>query len=131
MKSYLSGSRYLWLASLVVLIWSCEPSLKVSNDYDKSITFTQYKTFAMYGSADEHESISQLNHDRIVKAIRSELIKKGFQEAASSPDLLVHPVTIFKDKVAVSSSTDYYGYGGVYRPYYWGRRYGYYVHDQL
>jgi hypothetical protein len=120
MKSYLSTAKFLWLALFAVLGWSCEPSLKVSSDYDKSVSFGQFKTFSVSSSPEEHESISQLNHDRIVNAIRSEMIKKGFQEASASPDLVVHPVTIFKDKVSVSSTTNYYGYGGVYRPYYWG-----------
>jgi len=120
MKSHFLPAKMLGLIFLIAFAWSCEPSLKVSTDYDKSITFGQYKTFSMYTSDQKDESLSQLNHDRIVNSIRSEMTKKGFQETSSSPDLLVHPVTIFKDRMAVSSTTNYYGYGGAYRPYYWG-----------
>lgn len=66
------------------------------------------------------DAISQLNQQRIIAAIREELIKKGLQENVGSPDLLVNATAIFKNKIAVNSNTNYYGYGGVYRPYYWG-----------
>src|ERR1700742_2945092 len=99
---------------------SCGPSLKVSSDYDKTANFQQYKTFAIYKSDKGNDAISQLNQQRIINSIRNEMIKKGFQETGSDPDVLVNTVAILKDRVAVSSSTDFYGYGGYYRPYYWG-----------
>jgi Domain of unknown function (DUF4136) len=109
----------LALLFIALISFGCEPSLKVSSDFDKSADFTRYKTFSLYKAENINEQISQLNQDRIKNAIRSEMVKKGFQETNSSPDLLVNPVAIFKDKVAVSSTTNYYGYGGVYRPYYY------------
>jgi hypothetical protein len=119
MKAYLSFNRLLPLAILIIAM-SCGPSLKVNTDYDKSVNFTSYKTFALYKADEIHEGISQLNKDRIANAIKSEMIKKGYQENVSSPDLLVNPVAIFKDRTSVSSTTNYYGYGGMYRPYYGG-----------
>ena len=119
MNRYLSGNR-LALIIVVIMASSCESSLKVSSDFDKSINFGQYKTFAIYHDAKSSDAISQLNQDRIVNAIRSEMTKKGFTEAASSPDLFVNSVAILKDKTSVTANTNYYGYGGYYRPYYWG-----------
>ena len=29
-------------------------------------------------------------------------------------------VAVLKDRVSVTANTNYYAYGGVYRPYYWG-----------
>jgi len=117
MKKFLQIGEFV---ALTIICISCGPSLKVSSDYDKSANFSQYKTFSLYKSDSLHESISQLNQDRIFNAVKSEMSKKGFQESSSNPDLLVNVVAILKDRVAVSSTTDYYGYGGVYRPYYWG-----------
>jgi hypothetical protein len=119
MKNFF-GTQGLIAIIVVIAITSCGPSLKVTTDYDKNANFSQYKTFAIYHAEQLNESISQLNQTRILNAIRSEMVKKGFQETTSGPDLLVNPVAIFKDRVSVSSNTNYYGYGGTYRPYYWG-----------
>jgi hypothetical protein len=110
----------LWMIAMLVAIYSCAPSLKVTSDYDKQVDFAKYKTFSLYQDAKISDAISQLNHDRVINAIKSEMVKKGYQENAASPDVLVNAVAIFKDKVSVSATTDYYGYGGFYRPYYWG-----------
>jgi len=105
---------------MTVIIASCESQLKVSSDYDKSVDFNQYKTFSLYHDEKSSTAISQLNQDRVVNAIRSEMVKRGFTESSSSPDLLVNSVAIFKDKQSVTANTNYYGYGGYYRPYYGG-----------
>jgi hypothetical protein len=46
---------------------------------------------------------------------------KGFIENTSNPDLKVNAVSILKNKTQVTANSNYYGYGGMYRPYgYWG-----------
>ena len=107
-------------AVLIVTALSCGPGLKVTTDYDKQADFKKYKTFALYTPENIHDAISQLNRDRIIAAIKNEMTKRGLQEASSSPELLVNPVAIFQDRASVSANSNYYGYGGVYRPYYWG-----------
>lgn len=103
------------------LIYSCSPTVKVTTDYDHAANFGAYKTFAIYDLKAKEGQINQLNVDRITKAIRAELTNKGFTETTSDPDLKVNAVTILKNKTSVSSNTDFYGYGGMYRPYgYWG-----------
>jgi hypothetical protein len=109
------------LPLVLALFYSCSPSVKVTADYDHEVNFSQYKTFAFYDLKAQEGQISQLNADRITKAIRAELITKGFTETTDTPDLKVNAVTILKDKTSVSANTDFYGYGGMYRPYgYWG-----------
>jgi len=117
MKKYLQISMLLAIAAYLI---SCGPSLKVTHDYDKSVNFDQYKTFALYKSDSIHDAISPLNQQRIVNAVKDEMVKKGFQENTSNPDVLVNITAVLENRVAVSSTTDYYGYGGMYRPYYWG-----------
>ncbi|MBO9573881.1 MAG: DUF4136 domain-containing protein [Chitinophagaceae bacterium] len=114
------GLLLLPALAFLLILSSCSPSLKVTTDYDKNVSFSNYKTYSFYQNEKGGSAISELNQERILNAIRTEMGKKGFQENSSSPDLLVNQVTILKDKVAVSSTTDYYGYGGVYRPYFWG-----------
>jgi hypothetical protein len=107
------------LLFFTILIAACGSSLQVTSDYDKSANFTQYKTFSLY-KGERMDAISELNSRRITEAIRNEMVQKGFQETDTNPDLLVNPVAILKDRTSVSANTNYYGYGGVYRPYYWG-----------
>lgn len=109
----------VWTAAVLCLA-SCAPSLKVNTDYDKSADFSKYKTFTLYQSDSSNSAISQLNQERIKNAVIAAMQSKGLTLASGTPDLYVNTVTILKDKVALSSNTDYYGYGGVYRPYYWG-----------
>ncbi len=106
---------FLFCLSTVLFI-ACGSSLKVSSDYDKSVNFSSYKTFNFY-NLKTTGSVSQLNADRIANAIKAELIRKGLKETTQNPDLMVNAVTILKDKQEVTATTNYYGYGSVYRPY--------------
>jgi len=101
------------------IIFSCGPSLKVSYHYDQTADFTKYKTFTIFNSENLKDAVSQANHDRFIKAIQGEMIKKGFKEDTSTPDLMVNITAILQDRQSVSS-TNYYAYGGAYRPYTWG-----------
>ncbi|CAI2766144.1 DUF4136 domain-containing protein [Flavobacterium collinsii] len=106
---------------LLGLIYSCSPTVKVTTDYDPSTNFNEYKTFTVYDLKAQEGQVSQLNVDRVTKAIRSEMTSKGFTETTTNPDLKVNAVSILKTKTSVSANTDFYGYGGMYRPYrYWG-----------
>lgn len=103
------------------LMYSCSPTVKVTTDYDHAANFTEYKTFAVYDLKAQEGQVNQLNVDRVTKAIRNEMISKGFTETTTNPDLKVNAVSILKNKKSVSANTDFYGYGGMYRPYgYWG-----------
>ena len=102
------------------LFYSCAPTVKVTTDYDHSANFSEYKTFAVYDLKAQQGQVNQLNVDRVAKAIRSEMLAKGFTES-SNPDLKVNAVSILKNKTQVTADTNFYGYGGMYRPYgYWG-----------
>ncbi|MDQ6470604.1 DUF4136 domain-containing protein [Flavobacterium sp. LHD-80] len=108
-------------ALMLGLFYSCSPTVNVTTDYDHAVNFKEYKTFSLYDLKAQQGQINQLNADRITKAIRSEMISKGFIETASNPDLKVNAVTILKNKTQVTANSDFYGYGGMYRPYgYWG-----------
>lgn len=108
------------LASLVLvfLIMSCN-SVKVVADYDSTTDFSQYKTFAFYKKGIDKADISDLDKRRILKAIETEMMAKGFTKS-ENPDILVNIFTKAKRKVDVYSD-NFYGYGGYgagYRGYY-------------
>ena len=103
------------------LFFSCSPTVSVTADYDHSINFGEFKTFAVYDLRAQEGQVNQLNVDRVTKAIRAEMLAKGFTETSSNPDLKVNAVTILKNKTQVTADSNFYGYGGMYRPYgYWG-----------
>ena len=110
---------YNFLIAVVVLLQaSCSPSLKVTSDYDRQANFSQYRSFSI-DTVHMNQRISQLNQNRIVNAVKAELTNKGLTENIANPDLKVNIAAILKDQLPISSNTDYYGYGGVYRPWGW------------
>lgn len=120
MKKITSFYPVIYLALAVMIVTSCEAPLKVTNDYDRKANFQQYKTFALNKVTDpQKQSISQLNQNRIDNAVTAEMIRKGFQQS-DNPDLLVNLAVVLQNKKSVTANTDYYGYGGFYRPYGWG-----------
>ena len=116
--------------SLLIGVFSigCGTSLKVSTDFDKTIDFKKYKTFSVY-DLKQTGSVNPANADRIINAIKKQMKEKGFVEDTQNPDLYINAISILTSKEAVAMDappTNYYGYGGVYRPYgYYGVSYGY------
>src|SRR5699024_2824604 len=83
---------------------------RVSTDYDQNIDYNQYKTYAFYKPGIDKANISDLDKRRILKAIDSELSKKGMTKS-DDPDLLVSISTEAIQNVNVYQN--YYGwYGG-------------------
>ncbi|ESU25815.1 hypothetical protein FLJC2902T_30050 [Flavobacterium limnosediminis JC2902] len=119
MKTIRNFSVLLLITALLV---SCS-SLTVNTDYDKSVDFSKYKSFSFYELTDKSGSVSELNKKRIVNAVKNEMTKKGFVESAENPDVLINITTILADKKSITANTNYYNYGGYYRPYYWGGGY--------
>jgi hypothetical protein len=109
-------NQFLFILILSVFTVSCSPTLRITNDYDRTANFTSYHSFSVY-SFKTSGSVSQLNADRIVNAIIADLTAKGFKYVESKGDLTINAITILKDKQSVSTATNYYGYGGLYRPY--------------
>lgn len=109
------------MAFLLGFIYSCSPTVNVTTDYDHAASFSQFKTFAVYDLKAQQGQVNQLNIDRVTNAIRAEMLAKGFTESTTNPDLKVNAVSILKNKQSVTADSNFYGYGGMYRPYgYWG-----------
>jgi hypothetical protein len=113
MKSIITGLG-LWVILHAHI--GCAPGIKVSTDYDRAADFSMYKTFTITDISKNGE-VSELNAARITNAIRDNLQKKGFKEDSAGADLLINAVTMTKLKMEVTANSNFYGYGGVYRPY--------------
>lgn len=95
---------------LVVLfvVTSCS-SVRVATDYDKNANFNNYKTFAFFKSGIDKAEINDLDKRRILRAIETELLAKGFTKS-ENPDLLVSIFTKSNQRVDVYNNN--WGMGG-------------------
>lgn len=112
------------LPLLVVLfvVTSCS-SVRVATDYDKNANFSNYKTFAFFKNGIDKAEINDLDKRRILRAIETELLAKGFTKS-ENPDLLVSIFTKSNQRVDVYNNSwgmGGWGWGG-FGP--WGGYYG-------
>jgi len=105
---------------LLFLMASCS-SVRVTSDYDTTTNFSKYKTFAFYKKGIDKVDISDLDKRRILKAVESELMAKGFTKS-NSPDVLVNIFTKSRQKVDVYNNM----YSG-WHPWYYGPNYGMHI----
>ena len=76
---------------LLFFMASCS-SVQVATDYDSSVNFSQFKTYAFMKDGVDKINISDLDKKRILKAIDEELTAKGFTKS-ENPDLLINLFT--------------------------------------
>ncbi|WP_300566007.1 DUF4136 domain-containing protein [Flavobacterium sp.] len=113
--------KFLIVAVLFAMT-SCS-SVRVNSDYDKTVNFSQYKTYAFHKSGIDKAEISDLDKKRILRAIDVQLASKGFTKS-ETPDLLVNIFTKERERVDVNQYNAGWGYGWGYgwNPYFWGGR---------
>jgi len=117
-KLYIMKTVKLFLLVLVFGFASCS-TVKVTTDYDTKTNFTSYKTFAFYKKGIDKAKISDLDKRRILRAIESEMLAKGFVKSNTS-DLLVSIFAKSRKKINIDASVDYPNYFW-YPRYYYGR----------
>ena len=105
-------------AILVIVLAGCS-SIKTSYDYDKNADFTKYKTYKISDSV-FNVGIQRLDVERIIRAIDSELQKRGLTKS-DNPDALVDFFARLQQQQSATATTygGYGGYGG-YGPYRYG-----------
>ena len=118
MKNIPSLKTTAIMVVLALAIQSCG-SVRVVSDYDTSVDFSQYKSFAFYKTGIDKAKINDIDKRRIMKSIESNLLAKGFN-ISEQPDLLVSIYTKSVENIDVDE--DYrFGYGwGTWSPWYWG-----------
>ena len=122
MKNILTKLLVLFFGITMV---SCS-SIRVAADYDKEADFNSYKTFAFFKTGIDKAEISDLDKRRILRAIESELLAKGFTKS-ENPDMLVSIFTKSQQRVDVYNNTwGWGGYGPGWGGYGPGWGYGFY-----
>ncbi|WP_348798408.1 DUF4136 domain-containing protein [Flavobacterium adhaerens] len=101
--------RFLLPILLLVVVVSCD-SVQVYSDYDRSVNFAPYKTFAFMKSGIDKVEISDLDKKRILNAIDQQLQAKGLTKS-ENPDLLVNIFTKSREEVSVNQFNAGWGYG--------------------
>lgn len=108
------------IVALLFVITSCS-TVRVNSDYDKTVNFGQYKTYAFHKTGIDKAEISDLDKKRILRAIDTQLTAKGFTKS-ETPDLLVNIFTKERERVDVNQYNAGWGYGWGFgwNPYIWG-----------
>lgn len=106
---------WLTVAMLAITFTSCS-SVRVVSDYDTNASFNEYKSFAFFKPGIDKAEISDLDKRRILRAIETEMVAKGFTKS-ENPDLLVSIFTKSNEKVNVYTNN---GFG----PWGWGAGWG-------
>lgn len=122
MKQLKNGHNYLYnlqnvsgrllkiapVIAIFFLIASCS-SVKVAADYDRDANFNEYKSFAFYKPGIDKAEINDLDIRRILRAIETELVAKGYTKS-ETPDMLVSIFTKSEQRVDVYNNN--WGFGG-------------------
>ena len=105
-----------------IMFFGACSSVSVTSDYDKSVDFTQYKTFSYYGWADNSDQLmSPFDKERIEKSFGEEFTKRGLTFVKEGGDMTVALFIHTEQKQQTTATTT--GMGGMYGGY--GGYYGY------
>jgi hypothetical protein len=117
------------LATAALLLASCASKPNINTDYDHTVDFSQYKTYAFFNPMGiENPNYSSIYGSIFREAISKEMESRGYTKS-DNPDLLINVSGRLQDKTRVTTTSDpymsgnYYGYRrGMYGA--WGG-YGY------
>ena len=102
--------KITFLLFILIVAASCS-SVKVSSDFDKSAGFASYKTYSFTEEA-KNLQLDDLNKNRILTAIETELAAKGFSKAENNSDVLIDVKLKGEQKqTATANTSGGYGYG--------------------
>jgi hypothetical protein len=108
-------NKWFLLVCSILLLSACS-AIKVSTDYDATIDFTKYKTFAFFKPGIVKANISDLDKKRILRAIEFELEAKGMTKS-ENPEMLVSIFTKSRERVQVDQNNFGYGFGWGWNPW--------------
>ena len=109
MKSFVS------LFSIIFILNSCS-SVKVFSDYDSTVDFNKYSTFAFSKQEIEKINISDIDKKRILKSIEEIMKSKGYS-FSSNPDLIINISTKSREDIYINQTYKSFNYGWYGFPY--------------
>jgi len=105
------------IAAIAAIATGCG-GVTVNTDYDADADFSSYKTYSWHESDSNVKVDDPLAHERLIRAIESQLSANGLQKVSSDPDVIVTYHTDEEEQVSVN--TTYMG-GGWGMGAGWGR----------
>lgn len=109
--------KTLYFAIVVFAVAACS-AVTTSFDYDKTVDFSKFKTYAYTEHTQKLPEINTLDRDRILSAIDTEMTKRGYTKSESSPDTYVDVFLKTEEEIsATATNTGAYGR--------WGYGYGF------
>lgn len=114
--------RVIPAALIITLIGACASSTTIQSDYDRSVDFSQYKTYGYFSPMGiENPNYSSLLGQMFRDAIDVQMEQRGYVKS-SNPDVLFNVSARMEDKTRVTTTSNPGMYGGGY----YGYRYGMY-----
>jgi len=102
------------LAAAALLIASCASKPTIETDYDHTIDFGQYKTYAFFNPMGiENPNYSSIYGSIFREAISKEMESRGYTKS-DNPDLLINVSGRLQDKTRVTTTSDPYMAGNYY-----------------
>ena len=106
--------KNLLIIGLGILTFGCS-SIRVFSDFDNSVNFDNYKSFAFFKPGIEEVEISDLDKRRILKSIEQSLEEKKLV-LSSNPDLLINISVKATDRVFINPNISW-GWGWGWNPW--------------
>lgn len=86
-------------------------TVKVAYDYDKQADFSKYKTYVISEETMKMAGVNQLNRDRIIAAVETQMAAEGFTKADKADVILDVRIKGEEIQTATATNTGGYGYG--------------------
>jgi uncharacterized protein DUF4136 len=107
--SFLRRARLISLLCLLIsLACTAAQAQKIKVEYDKSLDFTKFKTFALDSNQASAKPMLRL---AILAAVQDDLTKRGLEQVADNPDLYVQVYGASDSDVSFSYHDPIYGSG--------------------
>ena len=102
-------------AAILAIGAGCGSAVTITTDYDKTMDFTQIKTFGFLKWSDESAAlVNELDRRRVENAVAEEMEKRGIKRVEGLGDSMFGFHVIVENKTGTTSYTDYYGNMGYY-----------------
>jgi hypothetical protein len=114
--------KKLFLLSIILITAVSCSTVKVSSDFDKTANFAAFKTFT-YTDEALALPVDDINRNRILNLVTSEMVAKGFTKSETNPDVLIDiniKTQTQQTATATTSGAGGYGYGYRYGRYGYG-----------
>jgi hypothetical protein len=107
-------SRLVLFSAASLLIAACASKPTIETDYDHTVDFSQYKTYAFFNPMGiENPNYSSIYGSIFRDAISREMESRGYRQS-DNPDLLINVSGRLQDKTKVTTTSDPYMAGGYY-----------------